>query len=101
MFMPIDRLPPPHAEPVIIQVDGEAVAARAGDTVAVALLRAGIAVFGNAAPTGPRGPYCLAGLCADCRITADGRPEIRACMLVVRAGLRIERASAPADLAPT
>ncbi len=100
MFTPIDRLPPPHAEPVIIHVDGEAVVARAGDTVAIALLRAGIAVFRNVGPEGPRGPYCLAGLCADCRVAADGVPEMRACTLVVRAGLRIERPAAPSDVAP-
>jgi sarcosine oxidase subunit alpha len=30
------------------------------------------------------------GVCQDCLVTADGSPNVRACMLPVREGLRVE-----------
>ena len=54
---------------------GRPVPFRTGETVATALLRAGIAAFGQA-PTGQaRAVFCGIGLCQGCLIRADGRVE--------------------------
>jgi predicted molibdopterin-dependent oxidoreductase YjgC len=85
------RLPDDAATDVAITIDGEPFAARAGDTVSAALLAAGRRVFRAAPATGaPRGPYCLMGVCFECMVTVDGRPDQQACMLAVAPGMRIE-----------
>lgn len=38
----------------------------------------------------PRGVFCGMGLCFDCLVTVDGRPDVRACMTIVAVGMRIE-----------
>lgn len=85
------RLPDDATPEVVITIDGERFAARAGDTVAAALLAAGRRVFRRSAATGaPRGPYCLMGVCFECTVTVDGRPDRQACTLAVAPGMRVE-----------
>ncbi|ARP87514.1 (2Fe-2S)-binding protein [Bordetella genomosp. 9] len=79
---------------VTIRMDGAEVTCRAGDTVAAALLAHGWdacrdTVVGNV----PRGPFCMMGVCYDCLVTIDGRPNQQACMTAVRAGMTVERQS--------
>ena len=85
------RLPDPAAAPVTVTIDGRAVAARAGDTVAAALLAAGV-VACRTTPVGaaPRAPYCLMGVCFDCLVTIDGVGSRQACLVPVRAGMSVE-----------
>jgi predicted molibdopterin-dependent oxidoreductase YjgC len=72
--------------------DGRPVAARPGDSVAAALLGAGIAVT-RATPVGnqPRGPFCMMGACFDCLAVVDGRASVQTCMIEVRDGMRVDR----------
>jgi predicted molibdopterin-dependent oxidoreductase YjgC len=80
-----------HA-PVAIRLDGAEVACRASDTVAAALLAHGWDACRDTAVGGvPRGPYCMMGVCYDCLVTIDGRPNQQACMTPVRAGMTVER----------
>lgn len=37
----------------------------------------------------PRGVFCGMGVCYDCLVTIDGRPNVRACMTSVAEGMRI------------
>ena len=77
--------------PVAITVDGKAVAARTGDTVAAALLVAGIEHCRTTPVTGaPRAPYCLMGVCFDCLVTIDGVGSRQACLVPVREGMKVE-----------
>ena len=76
---------------VTLFVDGAAVRAFEGETVSAALLAEGRRVLRTTARTGePRGMYCGIGLCFDCVMTIDGRPNVRACRTPVRDGLRVE-----------
>ena len=85
------RLPEAVAEPVEIFVEGRAVLARRGDTVAAALLACGMLACRTTAVSGTaRGPYCMMGICFDCLVTIDGHPNQQACMNHVREGMRIE-----------
>jgi|GEM_PF-113076 hypothetical protein len=73
-----------------IVVDGEALPAYAGESVAAALVAAGQRAFRRTAVRDePRGLYCGIGLCFDCLMTIDGRPNVRACRTAVRAGMRV------------
>lgn len=78
--------------PVRITVDGHAVACRAGDSVAAALFASGRdACRDTVVGEVPRGPYCMMGVCYDCLVTIDGRPNRQACMTQVAEGMNVER----------
>lgn len=74
---------------VVLVVDGKAVSATAGLSVAAALIGAGITTLRHSPAAGsPRGALCLMGVCQECTVLIDGRP-LRACMTEVRDGLLI------------
>jgi predicted molibdopterin-dependent oxidoreductase YjgC len=78
--------------PVAITVDGKAVRASSGDTVAAALLSAGIDHCRTTPVTGaPRAPYCLMGVCFDCLAEVDGVASVQTCLTPVRDGMRVAR----------
>jgi D-hydroxyproline dehydrogenase subunit gamma len=77
--------------PVTIRFDGREIAAQGGDSVAVALLGAGlISTRTTTVSAAPRGPYCLMGACFECLAVVDGRPNVQTCMTPVRDGMQIE-----------
>ena len=65
-----------------------AISARAGDSVAIALLAAGVTTT-RTTPVGgaTRGPYCLMGACFECLAEVDGRPNAQTCMIEVQDGM--------------
>lgn len=89
MFKRIDDA---AAGTIRLRIDGEPVAARSGESVAAALLAAGVGHC-RTTPVGgrPRGPYCLMGACFDCLVTIDGLGNQQACLVAVRDGMEIER----------
>jgi hypothetical protein len=87
------RLPDEAAALLTIVVDGTPVKARAGDSVAAALLCAGMQAFRATAVSGaPRGPFCMMGACFDCVVTIDGQRNVQACLVRVAEGMRIDTA---------
>lgn len=84
------RLPESGAEAIVVAIDGVAFEARAGDTVAAALLASGRVASRTTPVSGAaRGPFCLMGVCFDCLVTIDGVPNQRACMVAIASGMRI------------
>ena len=75
---------------VTITVAGAPLVARAGDSVAAALLADGRVVIGRQADGRPRAPFCLTGSCQQCWLTVDDTPDVPACTTQVREGMRIE-----------
>jgi predicted molibdopterin-dependent oxidoreductase YjgC len=74
-----------------ILVDGEPLTAHEGESIAAALIASGRRFTRWTPRTGePRGYFCGMGVCQDCLVTADGAPNVRACMTPVRDGLRVE-----------
>lgn len=69
---------------------GETLRAPVGESLAAALLAAGIRHLGEG-PGAPRAAFCLMGTCQQCLVRVDGRLA-QACLVPVRAGL----AAAPA-----
>ncbi len=85
------RLHDPDADIVSLSVDGIPIDARAGDSVAAALLAAGIVSCRTTPVSGaPRAPYCMMGVCFDCLVTIDGVGNRQACLVRVRYGMRVE-----------
>jgi predicted molibdopterin-dependent oxidoreductase YjgC len=85
------RLPELAGETVPLTVDGREVQARDGDTVAAALLAAGIDHCRTTPVSGaPRAPYCMMGVCFDCLVTIDGVGNRQGCLVRVRPGMRVE-----------
>lgn len=95
------RLPDPELKSVTLTIDGRAVEAREGDSVAAAMLAAGLlSCRATAVSGGARGPYCLMGVCFDCLVVIDGVPSRQACMTRVRAGMKVERQDGARSFAP-
>lgn len=85
------RLPDPARREVSITVDGRAVGAREGDSVAAALLAAGTVSCRTTPVSGaPRAPYCMMGVCFDCLVTIDGVGNRQGCLVRIRPGMAIE-----------
>jgi predicted molibdopterin-dependent oxidoreductase YjgC len=79
------------AEPWTLFADGLPLRAREGDSVATALLAAGIHVTRRTAVSGAaRGPWCMMGACFECVAIVDGRRSVRTCMTPARDGLRVD-----------
>ncbi len=72
--------------------DGQEVRAHPGETVGAALLAAGVSALRYSERQGePRGMFCGMGLCFECRVTIDGRPNQRACITPAAPGMQVTR----------
>jgi D-hydroxyproline dehydrogenase subunit gamma len=76
---------------VTIELDGRAVEAFEGETVAAVLLAEGEAATRRTVRGEPRGVFCGMGVCFDCLVVVDDVPNTRSCMTWVREGLRVQR----------
>jgi sarcosine oxidase subunit alpha len=80
-----------RSETVRFSFDGRAIDAQAGQSVAAALLAAGVTTLTRSAKyRRPRGIHCAGGYCPNCMLRVDGRPHVRSCMTPVRDGMRVE-----------
>ena len=79
------------AEPMItIRIDDREIPAVAGQSVAAALITAGITSWRTTRRDGrPRGLFCGIGACFDCLVRIDDAASVRACLVPVRAGMII------------
>lgn len=74
---------------VHLLIDGEAIVAYEGETIATALLTAGQRVFRHTGTGEPRGIFCGIGVCYDCLVTVEGLGAVRACVTSVREAMKI------------
>jgi D-hydroxyproline dehydrogenase subunit gamma len=85
------RLPDLGGAPVTFTFDGRSIAARSGDTIAAALLAAGVESCRTTPVSGaPRAPYCMMGVCFECLVVVDGVGNRQGCLVAVRDGMRVE-----------
>lgn len=102
--MPRPKLPTDHrhldppvapGEITSFEFEGQPLSGHAGESLAEALWRAGTRSLSRSPKYHrPRGAFCFAGQCGTCLVRVDGRPNVRACQVPVRAGLRCERQNA-------
>lgn len=85
---------------VTMTFEDQTLTARAGTTVAAALLLSGVAPFRTTPVTSaPRAPYCMMGVCFECLVEVDGKPSRQACLTMVREGMVVKRQQGASALA--
>lgn len=84
---------------VSLTIDGRAVSAFEGETVAAVLVADGSPATRRTRDGSPRGVYCGMGVCFDCLAVVDGVPNTRTCMAWVRDGMAVVRQDGPAAAA--
>ncbi len=81
----------PRSNQIQVEIDGAAVPAYAGDTVAAVLMLSGTRIFTQASRYNlNRTLFCGMGICHQCLVTVDGIRDVQACMTTVRPGMKIE-----------
>ena len=80
-----------RGERVNLTVDGKSIEAYQGETVAAAMLAAGIRAFHKSHKhQQPRSLYCGMGICYECLVTINGVHAQRACITLVEEGMQVE-----------
>jgi NADPH-dependent 2,4-dienoyl-CoA reductase/sulfur reductase-like enzyme len=85
---------------VDIEFEGKRIAARAGESLAAALIAHGIQSFRTTRCSAERGIFCGMGVCQDCLVEIDGKANQRACMTTVDRPLIVRRERHARPLAP-
>lgn len=82
-------------ETVRFTFEGREIEARAGETIAAALIASGETTTRASVVSGaPRGPFCMMGVCFECLVEIDGVPNRQACMIVAEPGMAVARQTA-------
>lgn len=87
------RLTPDSSDtsPVTLHWHDQEITAQTGDTVASALLLAGIRSTRNSsASQSPRLPFCMMGSCFECLVDIDGQ-IVQSCMVMAEDGMKIKK----------
>jgi len=80
-----------RGQPLEIEVDGKKIIAYKGETIATALIAAGLRTFRRTVDKNePRGVFCGIGLCFECRMVINGVPNTRVCQTLATPGGRVE-----------
>lgn len=75
---------------ITFSFDGQTIQANSGDSVAAALLAAGITAMRRTHGDAPRAPWCMMGACYDCLVQIDG-VTVQACMTIARDAMAVSR----------
>ena len=75
---------------ITVTFNGQLISVPKNFSVAATLLTVTDTVRSTPVSGAPRGPYCMMGVCFDCLVTIDGRPNQQGCMILVRDGMQIE-----------
>jgi predicted molibdopterin-dependent oxidoreductase YjgC len=77
-------------EEVEFTFDGRTLRGFSGEPVAMALRAAGVLIHRYTSKLRrPRGIFCAIGRCTDCVMIVDGKPNIRACVTPLEAGMNV------------
>ena len=99
LFKPLPGAQGAAATNVAIWFNDQPLSVPGGCSVAAALLAAGVSRFRATPVSGaPRGPFCMMGTCFECLVEIDGMPSRQACMVEVKAGMRIRSQEGARDL---
>jgi hypothetical protein len=88
--------------PVEFQFDGSPIPAELGQSIGAALIAAGRRSWRRTRFAGePRGIFCGIGVCFDCLVTVNDRPNRRACLVIAQPGDQVttQDGAGHADLA--
>ena len=90
----LKRLQKSQDKVVTIWFEENPVQAQEGDSVAAALLIAGVKYLRYAQVSAkPRMPYCWMGVCYECLLEIDGEQNQQSCLITVKEGMHVRRQS--------
>jgi sarcosine oxidase subunit alpha len=72
-----------------ITVDRKNIQVEEGAMLAAVLLNEGIVEFRTSITGESRQPLCGIGVCFECRVTVNGAPHQRSCLIAVRQGMNV------------
>src|SRR5579859_3338796 len=79
-----------RSDPFTFRFEGRPISAYPGETIGAALMAAGIVTFRKTRrQKRPRGLFCGIGICFDCLVVVDGRPNQRACITAARPDMTV------------
>jgi predicted molibdopterin-dependent oxidoreductase YjgC len=88
----LKRLRNSKGKNITIWFEEKPISAQEGESVASALLCAGVEDLRTAPLSGAsRAPYCWMGVCFECLLEIDGQPNRQSCLIHVQEGMRIRR----------
>ena len=86
-------------EKVSFFYNGEPLEAYPSETIAAALHAAGVRKLGESPELHrPRGLFCAIGNCSSCFMIVDNQPNMRVCVIKVKAGMRVEEQKGKGEL---
>ena len=89
-----------RGEKVVFSFNGQEIEGFTNETIVSALHAAGIKELAKSPVLHrPRGLFCAIGNCSSCLMVVDGQPNIRVCVVKVRAGMMVETQQGKGDLA--
>ena len=84
------KLPDGSGPRLTVFVEGQPVAVSEGDSAATAALLAGLSATRASAIGGqPRAPYCMMGVCFECLVEIDGKPNCQSCLIIAEDGMQV------------
>ena len=85
------QLPYDETTAIHLTINQQAVVVAKGTTVAAAALSCGLH-FTRTTPisAAKRAPFCMMGVCFECLMVINGRPNQRGCGILVEEGMQIE-----------
>ena len=93
------KISPPSTPPLTLSIDGKSVTAERGETVASVMMRQADPSCRHTPVHGSsRAPFCMMGVCFECLVEVDGQANCQACLLPVRAGMRVHRQRGARDV---
>lgn len=92
MFRRLESEPGGGPEENVLTFEAQAIPFRPGDSIAAALLAAGIGDLRDGAVDGkPRAPFCMMGVCFECLVEVDGKQNRQACLTRAQSGMTVRR----------
>lgn len=80
-----------HGEKVTFYYDGKEMEGYEGESIAAALMAAGVKVHRHTAKKNlPRGIFCAIGRCTDCVMVVDGELNVRTCITPLKEGMHVQ-----------
>lgn len=77
------------SENVSLRINGRTISVPSGTVLAAAIALAGEMRFRRSVLGEVRGPLCGMGICMECRVTINGRPQSRSCQTLCEPGMEV------------
>jgi len=77
------------ADRMTLTINGRRIDVPSGTVVSAAIARAGITHLRRSVTGEPRGPLCGMGICFECRVTINGRAQVRSCQMLCQPDMEV------------